>query len=184
MRGMGRQVVALWFVLARFGRSASLTKLQAKNADLLKTALFGGDCWVIACTDMSDGGTGQQLLEKAMDYSDAAEVCKGATLKCEAKLPSGKTALSRLGLKGPAQAGHPLLIVAANGEASSVPVEQYAYVDNEKQSATPDARRLAKHIGTAGAAQGHTRVLHSYFNSRVFERSQMCQEPRIHRSRP
>ncbi|KAH8077121.1 hypothetical protein JL720_10083 [Aureococcus anophagefferens] len=82
-----------------------------------------------------------------MDDADAAKACSGATLKCDAKLPSGKSTRARLGIAKPPE-GYPLLFVAANGEARAVAVEEYAVVDG--QTATPDHRRLAKHV--AGGA--------------------------------
>ena len=51
-------------------------------------------------------------------------------------------------------------------------------------AAAPDATAaVAFEARCAGAIQGHTRVLQSYFNSRVSERSQRCQERSIHLSR-
>ena len=133
--------VALLFAAAR---GAKLARLSTDDQDGLKEALFGGDCWAVACTDVNDQKTGRDLLAKALD-DPVTQSCKGATLACGARLPSGKTSLQRLGISPP-QKGHPLIFVAANGEASAVGLREYAVVDEAKNSATPDAGVLAKHL--------------------------------------
>jgi len=138
--------VALLFAAAR---GAKLARLSTDDQDGLKEALFGGDCWAVACTDVNDQKTGRDLLAKALD-DPVTQSCKGATLACGARLPSGKTSLQRLGISPP-QKGHPLIFVAANGEASAVGLREYAVVDEAKNSATPDAGVLAKHLEKAGA---------------------------------
>ena len=138
-----RRLAIVTALLVGSASGASLTSLSARDADKMKSVLYGGACWVVACTDADDKGTGQSLLERAMDDADAAKACSGATLKCDAKLPSGKSTRARLGIAKPPE-GYPLLFVAANGEARAVAVEEYAVVDG--QTATPDHRRLAKHV--------------------------------------
>ena len=143
-----RRLAIVTALLFGSASGASLTSLSARDADKMKSVLYGGACWVVACTDADDKGTGQSLLERAMDDADASKACSGATLKCDAKLPSGKSTRARLGIAKPPE-GYPLLFVAANGEARAVAVEEYAVVDG--QTATPDHRRLAKHVADAGA---------------------------------
>ena len=63
-------------------QAASLTSLKTTDADLLKEAFFGGECWAIACTDVHDKKTGANLLEKALDDAKAASSCSGASLQC------------------------------------------------------------------------------------------------------
>ena len=99
---------SLLAALVAAAQAASLTSLRTTDADLLKEAFFGGDCWAIACTDVHDKKTGANLLEKALD--DPKVSCRGASLQCGKKLPSGKTPLQRLGIEPPKQKGHPLLI--------------------------------------------------------------------------
>ena len=63
--------------LCALTNAASLTSLRTTDADLLKEAFFGGDCWAIACTDVHDKKTGANLLEKALD--DPKVSCRGAS---------------------------------------------------------------------------------------------------------
>ena len=64
--------------LIALANAASLTSLKSTDADLLKEAFFGGECWLIACTDVHDKKTGANLLEKALDDAKAASSCRGA----------------------------------------------------------------------------------------------------------
>ena len=93
-------VAALALALARAAPAvaASLTSLSSEAPELLKEALFGGACWAVACTDVHDQRAGRDLLERALDDRTASAACRGAQLRCGARLPSGKTALQRLGL--------------------------------------------------------------------------------------
>ena len=136
--------------LVALTNAASLTSLRTTDADLLKEAFFGGECWLIACTDVHDKKTGANLLEKALDDAKASTSCRGASLQCGKRLPSGKTPLQRLGIEPPKQKGHPLLILCVNGEARPLNMDEYARV--KEQSATPDARVLAKTLVQAGLA--------------------------------
>ena len=43
-----------------------------------------------------------------------------------------------------------MIFVAANGEQAAVTMEQYAVIDADKGSATPEARKLAAHLAEAG----------------------------------
>ena len=139
---------ALFAALIALTNAASLTSLKSTDADLLKEAFFGGECWLIACTDVHDKKTGANLLEKALD--DPKVSCRGASLQCGKKLPSGKTPLQRLSIEPPKQKGHPLLILCVNGEARPLNMDEYAKV--RENSAAPDARVLAKTLVQAGLA--------------------------------
>ena len=139
---------SLLAALVAAAQAASLTSLRTTDADLLKEAFFGGDCWAIACTDVHDKKTGANLLEKALD--DPKVSCRGASLQCGKKLPSGKTPLQRLGIEPPKQKGHPLLILCVNGEARPLTLDEYAKV--KENSAAPDARVLSKTLVQAGLA--------------------------------
>ena len=134
--------------LVAAAQAASLTSLRTTDADLLKEAFFGGECWAIACTDVHDKKTGATLLEKALD--DPKVSCRGASLQCGKKLPAGKTPLQRLGIEPPKQKGHPLLILCVNGEARPLNMDEYAKV--KENSAAPDARVLSKTLVQAGLA--------------------------------
>ena len=133
-------------------RAASLTTLKSTDADLLKEAFFGGECWAIACTDVHDKKMGATILEHALEDSQASQSCRGATLQCGKKLKSGKTPLQRLGIAPPAQKGHPLLIVCVNGETRQFKLEEYATIDETKNVGKPTASVLAKTLVAAGLA--------------------------------
>ncbi|KAH8066742.1 hypothetical protein JL720_12592 [Aureococcus anophagefferens] len=111
-----RRLAIVTALLVGSASGASLTSLSARDADKMKSVLYGGACWVVACTDADDKGTGQSLLERAMDDADAAKACSGATLKCDAKLPSGKS--TRRGIAGrPRRRRGPAGLQAGRGEA-------------------------------------------------------------------
>ena len=95
---VGASSVLVW--LARAEAAVHKAKvLSASRPDELKAALWGGDCYVVACTDVGDGGTGKTLVESAASLLAKDDMCNAATLKCQASLPSGKTILQRLSLK-------------------------------------------------------------------------------------
>ncbi|KAH8046575.1 hypothetical protein JL722_13635 [Aureococcus anophagefferens] len=108
-----RRLAIVTALLVGSASGASLTSLSARDADKMKSVLYGGACW-------------------RRDARDA-------------KLPSGKS--TRAGIAGRPRGTR--CFVAANGEARAVAVEEYAVVDG--QTATPDHRRLAKHVADAGA---------------------------------
>ncbi|KAH8064335.1 hypothetical protein JL722_1198 [Aureococcus anophagefferens] len=139
-----RRLAIVTALLVGSASGASLTSLSARDADKMKSVLYGGACWVVACTDADDKGTGQSLLERAMDDADAAKACSGATLKCDAKLPSGKSTRERLGIAKPPEGTR--CSSSPPTARRAVAVEEYAVVDG--QTATPDHRRLAKHVAT------------------------------------
>jgi len=138
---------------ARHG-AVTVKHLSASRPDELKGTIFSGDCWIVACTDVEDRGSGKALLESAAPLLETDSICSPASMKCHATLSSGKTLMARLGLKSPPST-YPLLFLAANGDAPrALTLEEYAVVqkgDGEKgASATPDKKVLsasAKRIG-------------------------------------
>ena len=96
LRAVSLAVLTLLAPAAVSGAGQSVTRLSAAAPDELKAALYGGECWAVACVDLGDGvaATLMTATAKLLDESD----CHIGTLKCHAKLPSGQTALARLGL--------------------------------------------------------------------------------------
>lgn len=133
----------------------AIKHLSASRADELKGTIFSGSCWVVACTDVEDRGSGKTLLESAAPLLEADGICSPASMKCHATLSSGKTVMARLGLKSPPST-YPLLFLAANGDAPrALALEDYATVQkgdgNKGASATPDKKVLAASAKRLGA---------------------------------
>ncbi|KAJ1454565.1 hypothetical protein M885DRAFT_588034 [Pelagophyceae sp. CCMP2097] len=129
--------------------AAVLKELSIKRPDELKKALFGGECYAVACSDVGDKGMGELLLDAvAPKLAPGNVACALATLKCRDTLPSGQTTLQRLGLSAP-QAAYPLIFVAVNGYAQAVPQDAWATVDAATAQAKPDSTRLAVYLDKA-----------------------------------
>ena len=64
--------------------AAYVTTLSVKNKDELKKAIKGGQCWLIACTDMKDNEIGERLVAQAGDSLDGE--CNLGSMKCRQKV--------------------------------------------------------------------------------------------------
>ena len=91
-----RRALAWCCALALAHGSQSVTKLLPSSTAELRTALYGGECWLIGCIDMGDGISAKLMADTAKLL--APDECRVATLKCQAALPSGQTTLERLGI--------------------------------------------------------------------------------------
>ena len=118
-----RRALAWCCALALAHGSQSVTKLLPSSTAELRTALYGGECWLIGCIDMGDGISAKLMADTAKLL--APDECRVATLKCQGALPSGQTTLERLGIA--ARAKQPAILLAVNGDkAAAVPPANYA----------------------------------------------------------
>ena len=72
---------------------AYATTLSVKQPDELKQVMKGGDCWLVACSDMEDKQIGERLVEQAGDSLKGE--CNVATLKCRKKVSKGVSFVSK-----------------------------------------------------------------------------------------
>jgi len=80
---------ALCSVFAPVSRAAYVTTLSVKQPDELKRVMKGGECWLVACTDMEDKEIGERLVGQAADSLD--DECNVGALKCRKKVDASTT---------------------------------------------------------------------------------------------
>eukprot|EP00750_Incisomonas_marina_P016897 INCI19638.1.p1 GENE.INCI19638.1~~INCI19638.1.p1 ORF type:complete len:541 (-),score=138.24 INCI19638.1:1635-3257(-) len=131
--------LVLLSALARCVDSAYATTLSVKRPDELRKVMRGGDCWLVACTDMEDNEIGLRLVEKAGDSLEGE--CQIGSMQCRKKVEKGVTFASRYGFT--AKKGKPLIFVAVNGD-NPVQLQMKDYATIKDGMGEPDAAVLTR----------------------------------------
>ncbi len=69
--------------------AAYVTTLSVKQPDELRKVMLGGECWLVACTDMEDNDIGERLVGQAADTLGGE--CQVGALKCRKKVSDNVT---------------------------------------------------------------------------------------------